>query len=34
MNEKQLISSCLEGEEQAFKEMVDIYKSKAMQRRC
>jgi len=30
MNEKQLISSCLEGEEQAFKEMVDIYKSKAM----
>ncbi len=30
MNEKQLISSCLEGEVEAFREMVDIYKSKAM----
>lgn len=30
MDEKQLILSCLEGEVQAFREMVDIYKSKAM----
>ena len=30
MNEKQLILSCLEGEAEAFREMVDIYKSKAM----
>ncbi|MFB0565886.1 MAG: RNA polymerase sigma factor [Candidatus Aminicenantaceae bacterium] len=30
MNEKQLISSCLEGEAEAFKEMVDRYKTKAM----
>ncbi len=30
MNEKQLILSCLEGEAEAFREMVDIYKTKAM----
>ena len=30
MNEKQLILSCLEGEVEAFREMVDIYKTKAM----
>ena len=30
MDEKQLILSCLEGEVQAFREIVDIYKSKAM----
>jgi len=30
MNEKQLISSCLKGEVEAFKEMVDRYKAKAM----
>ena len=30
MDEKQLILGCLEGEAQAFREMVDTYKSKAM----
>lgn len=30
MDEKQLILSCLEGEVEAFREMVDIYKTKAM----
>jgi RNA polymerase sigma-70 factor (ECF subfamily) len=30
MNEKQLILSCLEGEVEAFREMVDRYKSRAM----
>ncbi len=30
MNEKQLILSCLEGEAEAFREMVNIYKTKAM----
>ncbi len=30
MNEKQLILSCHEGEAEAFREMVDIYKTKAM----
>jgi RNA polymerase sigma-70 factor (ECF subfamily) len=30
MSDQQLISSCLEGEAEAFKEMVDRYKTKAM----
>ncbi len=30
MDEKQLILSCLDGEAEAFREMVDIYKTKAM----
>ncbi|NIM58764.1 MAG: sigma-70 family RNA polymerase sigma factor [Candidatus Aminicenantes bacterium] len=30
MDEKQLILSCLEGEAEAFREMVDTYKTKAM----
>ena len=30
MDEKQLILSCLEGEAEAFREIVDIYKTKAM----
>jgi len=30
MNEKQLILSCLEGEMEAFREIMDIYKTRAM----
>ena len=30
MNEKQLILSCLEGEAEAYREIMDIYKAKAM----
>lgn len=32
MNEKQLILSCLGGEAEAYREMADIYKTKAMGR--